>query len=583
MFGSGKRKNELLELLDPVQKRLFFKNTLLYMLSFSLAGTGIGVVILIFSRFMPIPYSKEVTSTLIIFSIICSIIYSVLRKPELGVTAAHADRYGALEEKVTTALEHQENSSRMAIWQREDAIDSLRKKLPSIMESIRLWSFGSKKILTLLGLSSFFLFLLVFPNPMDDVIQANALELEVIASVEENIEEELQEVDKNEALQKEQKKSLAAILEGLKQDIQEKDPLQDKLNAIDKANKELSDLQTKEGQKQKVLEQLQQKLAENDSLKDITHALSKDDQMALLEAMKEVSQRMSSLSNEEKEELASLMEDLAEEVIDASQEVNAEQLVTIAERLKAAAEAMREGNLPQSFEDFKNAILAAQQQNAQSQQLAMQAAQMVGMLQQSHAMLANANPSSAGTVTAGTGSQGGQGTPGTSASGQGTPGTSSSGNTPSGSISGQANGNSSGNGNGSRTGQGSGNGSGSGSGQGSGSGSGSGNGSGTGSGGNGSGQGSGAGLGQGSRQLVTVPSERFGSDGASSETVGGPLGEGSSESRWSTSSQVSPGVARPYEEVFQQYEQFARENMERNKIPADYEQMVKEYFSQIEP
>ncbi|MCK9918122.1 hypothetical protein MXD81_54260, partial [Microbacteriaceae bacterium K1510] len=115
------------------------------------------------------------------------------------------------------------------------------------------------------------------------------------------------------------------------------------------------------------------------------------------------------------------------------------------------------------------------------------------------------------------------------------------------------------------------------------SGNGSGSGTGSGAGGSGSGQGGGAGLGEGSHDLISVPTKRIDGKGGPTETVGGPLGEGSSETRESGSTQVTPGVVRPYKEVYQEYERFSRESLERGNIPNDYKEIVKDYFQSIEP
>ncbi|TGU75401.1 hypothetical protein EN829_064665, partial [Mesorhizobium sp. M00.F.Ca.ET.186.01.1.1] len=129
---------------------------------------------------------------------------------------------------------------------------------------------------------------------------------------------------------------------------------------------------------------------------------------------------------------------------------------------------------------------------------------------------------------------------------------------------------------------GAGQGNGSGKGAGNGAGNGSGNGAGAGAGG-GNGQGPGAGLGAGKHELVTIPTSRIGGENGPSETVGGPLGAGPSQSQQSSQTQVTSGGTLPYEEVYGQYEQFARESMEKGTIPGDYQDIVKDYFSKIEP
>jgi hypothetical protein len=126
-------------------------------------------------------------------------------------------------------------------------------------------------------------------------------------------------------------------------------------------------------------------------------------------------------------------------------------------------------------------------------------------------------------------------------------------------------------------------GTGAGSGSGSGNGSGNGNGSGSGTGSGSGGYGQGAGLGEGHHELVAVPSRRLDGTGGPVETVGGALGQGTSETRNSATSQVTSGTVRPYAEVYQQYEKMSRESLQRSNIPSDYQNMVRDYFRRIEP
>ncbi|PLR97308.1 hypothetical protein [Bacillus sp. T33-2] len=120
-----------------------------------------------------------------------------------------------------------------------------------------------------------------------------------------------------------------------------------------------------------------------------------------------------------------------------------------------------------------------------------------------------------------------------------------------------------------------------------GSGSGSGNGNGNGSGGSGSGAGSGsglgsgAGLGQGSRELLTIPEYTDGKKNIETDT--GKLGNGSAAEQSEGNGPVLKGTIRPYSEVFGEYEQSYRQSTERYKLPAELEEMVKNYFTNIDP
>lgn len=537
----GRRQDELAELLKPIRKRLACKHFFAYIYTFLLYGLGTSMLILLFSRFIAVFYYKEVAMALILLAFISAIAYAYSRKPDDRQAAVYADGQGLLE-KISTALEYQGKTSRLALYQREDALSSLRKKLPEVVESIRIWPCTKKQMVLFSGLCILWAALLAYPNPFEDTLRVQLAENEAVAAIEKDVEKEIEDTKKNEQLNEEQKEKIADLLEQIKKNVKDKDETMDKLLALEDTKRELAELQEKEQKKQMTLE-----------------------------AMKNLAELVASFSKEEQEELALLIEELAQNTEKLAEELGEEQLAAIAEQLKQAAANMRDGNLPASFEEMKNAMVQAQKQMVQSQQMNQQLAQALGLLQQAQLSLAQANPSAAGVVT-----NVGNGTPSVASSGQGSP---SNGNSSANSNSqGSSEQNTQGQ-NGSQSGSGSGSGSGAGQGAGSGSGSG---GSGSGS-GSGSGQGAGAGLGMGSRELVTVPTERINAQGGVSETVGGPLGEGSSETRWSNSGQVSPGVARPYEEVYRQYQQIARDSLERSEIPSDYEEMVKQYFSEIEP
>ncbi|GLB59382.1 hypothetical protein [Cytobacillus sp. NCCP-133] len=133
-----------------------------------------------------------------------------------------------------------------------------------------------------------------------------------------------------------------------------------------------------------------------------------------------------------------------------------------------------------------------------------------------------------------------------------------------------------------QTGNNSANGTGSGSGSGTGSGSGSAAGAGTGTGsGSGSGQGGGAGLGQGSRDFLTIPTNMEGQQNI--ENDNGILGEGQSGQQFDGEGPILKGNIRPYSEVFGNYEEAYRQSTDRYKLPADLEEIVKNYFTSIDP
>lgn len=528
------RRDDLKELLEPVKRLLLLRQLIQGLARCSLWAMGAGVLLLLAARLFPIPYYPSLTISLFVLAIGGGVTYTLCRPPTWEAAAREADRLG-LSERAMTAWENRENSSPIAVMQREDAVRRIRRQLPEILQQLPVWAFTRRPVVLYGSVAGIWLLLFAMPNSMDGILHERALTAEVTGAVEKKLEEAVEDAKKNDKLTAEQKQLLTNVLEDLKEELEEKESLVEKLNALEKAEKELLAIQEKETQKQNALLKMQRKLEQNEGLKDIAKALAKEDQEALLKAMKEISKLLDSFSVEEKEELARLLEEMA--AMAMGSEGGEADLKQITENLKQAAENLRGGNLPQSFEEMKEAFVQAMQQNAQMQNMGFQMAGSLAALQQSQMSLGQA---AAGNNSQGAGmpGQGNSGTPGAASPGQG-----------------------------SRAGSGQGQGQGNGSGT-----------SGMGAGGGGTG----AGLGAGSHELVNVPSERIAGDGPT-DTVDGPLGEGASETRQSSQAQVSPGVARPYEEVFQQYEQFARDSMERQLIPADYQEMVKDYFTQIEP
>ncbi|WP_047152463.1 hypothetical protein [Aneurinibacillus tyrosinisolvens] len=559
--------NRLLELLQPIRRQLLYRKMYSHIGRFSFYAVCTGMVLLLISYFLPFPSVREAAVLLVSVSTISGFVLAWLWGPDNRQAAAVADRNG-LQERVTTALDNVGAVSPFSAAQREDAVKRLQKALPSILKAINVWPFSRKEVYIGGFLFTFWFVLLLSPNSMDSILRQKALERKAVSTVEKKVEETAKKIQENNRLADQQKKEAAKVLDDLKKDLKESRTMTDKLNALETAGKRLDKLQEKANQKQSALADMNKKLAENKMMKEAAAALEKKDKEALLRAMEQVRNQLASLPQKEREEMARLMEEVARKWQESAGKAGEPQAGQLAENLRKAAENIRSGNLPQSYEDMREAMLQALQESGQAEQMNRQLAQAMASLQQSQMTLAAGGagqPGSAASPGSSTGGTAGTGAPGQSGDSSAPPNSSQSGQ----GAGGQG------------TGAGSGNGSGSGSGSGSGTGTG-GTGSGTGTGGSAGGQGNGAGTGAGTHEMVNIPSERLNGPGPEG-TVGGPLGQGPAESRQSGKSQVSPGVSRPYEEVYQQYEKFARESMDRNEIPADYEKIVKDYFSNIEP
>lgn len=553
-------RNDLLELLKPIQHQLLLKNTLFWSSVSIVTGIVLDILILFFSRFIAIPNYRGLLAIVLFLAVAIGLLLSFLKRPNLLEAAQHADQFG-LNERVVTAYTHRNDATYIAEVQRQDAQLHLQRSMPKLLESIKIWTFGKRKTAVFAILTTMFALLLFLPNPMDEILAMNTLQEQVANEAEEKLKKAAEEVKENKSLTEEDKTKFLNSLEQLQKQLKETEQMAEKEIALKKANEELAKMLEEVKSRESALTNLNEAFSNEEGTKALMEAFKNQNQQAIEEAKNNLEKALESMSEAEKENLKQLLKNQADLVNKQAEELEDKDLANIAEQLNQAAAELEQGNLEKMVESMQQSLKASANLSNSSNSLASQLNNAMTNISQSQVALAKASSS---TLAAGnTGSQA------NSSSGTET-GSSGSGNGSSGA--GTDNGENDGAGN-----------SGDGSGNGDGSGAGSGNGSGSGLGGNGSGSGgSGAGIGAGNHELVTVPSERIKSDGIT-DTVSGPLGNGDSQTRETLNSQVTAGIPLPYNQVYQQYEEFARKSIQQNKIPSDYQEYVKEYFSHIEP
>lgn len=595
MFAQ-KSTNELQSLLMPIRQRLGRRQLMRYLTMYGLGGMGGSVLLLLVARLWPIPHYLWIALAILVLALAAGSIVAWSKQPTWLDCAQTADGQG-LAQRTVTAWEHRDSETAIALRQREDALSHLRRQIPQIVESIQIWPTVRKQIYVLAGLVLASTLLFLLPNTQDERLAQMAMEQQALEEAQETLEEIQEETQTNNALTEAQKKELNAMLEQAKQALAKAQDPMDRLNALRAAEKQLEKWRENEARKQAALQRLQQALAGHQATQSLAEAMSQGDREALTKALQELAKAIEGMSVEEINKLTAVLEQSAGELAQEAAETKAEDAKKIAEQLSATAQQLSQGQIPQALTALEQGLTQGMQTAGQSQQGNLAAAQAAASLQQSQMTLASASAGTQGNIAGAmpTGQQtqgGGQASPasGTPASGTGTTQPSAGNNQGSGAP-GQGTGANPGNQQGSSgdggvdqgTGTGNGSGTGDGNGNGAGTGTGAGNGAGSGNGGNGVGQGSGAGLGDGRHELVTVPSQRITETGGPTDTVSGPLGEGASQTRQSSNAQVSSGGTLPYAEVYGEYAQFARESMEKGNIPGDYQAIVKEYFSNIEP
>ncbi|WP_169864920.1 hypothetical protein [Sutcliffiella halmapala] len=361
--------------------------------------------------------------------------------------------------------------------------------------------------------------LLLLPN--DIMEKAKAIEQEELI-VKETKDELKEELKKHE-----EEKPLILELEKLK-DLQTQEDADTLLKELMKKENELNESIKNLKEKELQLKEL----ADNSPKNSLANLALEGKSKEMQEQLNKLKENIANLNETEIEQFQKLVENMLDQKTEDISELSEDELLALLEQLEQVLENVA------SISDLQ-ALQSALQATATNQYGKM----AQSGLNPSKLTLSNSNTTNSSNTTAQT------------------PGNSPSNNQ-------QGNNASSG------SGSGNGNGSGSGSGNGNGSGSGSGNGNGSGSGG------SGAGTGVGD-QTLTVPS--YIDSESRIETDSAPTGEGESEFEETTNSPAIKGHVRTYDEVYSSYERSYRESVDRMNLPTRLEDIVKQYFSEMEP
>ncbi|TYS16681.1 hypothetical protein FZC78_11880 [Rossellomorea vietnamensis] len=514
-----------LSLLSYLHRKLAIRH-FSRMLSYGLASAAFASAFLALAgRLFVITWLWEkiaITSALLILFFA---VWAFLKRPTSQDAAQHYDEVAG-EEAVSTALSCLDNEDVMPQLQRKDALRRMKDSRKNIDQISRL-NLPKKPLYAALFLVLIVSFSLAFPSTMMEQAEQKEDEKRIMKEAEEKIEKLAEKKDRGEKVNKE--------LTELQKEMAESKTAEEYLKKLLEKERKTAQLKKEAEEAEKKVSSLSEAAAGN-KLNELSQALQNMDQKKLEEAMKQLKDKQS-LSKEELAGLQKMQEATEGEGKDLSQ-LTEEQLQEMLENLEKSLEkAMAAASsLSQTAAAQKDLQQLANNLNQQMAAADLGAAQSLAFNNSS------SNPASSGQSAAG----GKASNPSQSGNGQGT-GSGSSGN---------------------------GSGSGSGSGSGAGSVSGSGNGS-------GQGGGNGAGSGQGSRELVTVP-DRLG--GKANQSVdNGQLGKGSGERQTTDEGPALRGSARPYNEVYGEYEQAYRESVDRMALPSNLENVVKNYFSELNP
>lgn len=538
---------------SKVRKRLAQIRLLLLLQRGAAAGAAAAVLWSLLGLVVPIAGYRYMAPAWLIVGLLAAAGVAWVRRPTER-EAARAMDAGGLEERAATALAFLGDTSPISRLQREDAavhgaayVGNLHHHLPLI------WVKRSLGIL--LGAIMASAVLLLLPNPMDQRLAEQRQERQWVEERQKEIAQELVELEKQEKAQKlpsDKLEELKQSLSALEKDLKDASNAEEALAKMEAKLNELKRL-VEEQERQAKLDgrRMSAWSAETDpALQAIAKAAASRSAEAVAAALDGLKQAAAERTPEERRQLAERLSALAQSAeADAAQSgaeaaqaarAEAEALASLSRELAAEPQAGGDNAGPPLSEEALAALAQALESGAAaagaSQLAAGAAGQAAAGVARSGQSLAEQWAARGGAPGAAWGPQGlaGQLASANGASGQGA---------------------------------------GSGAGQGSGSGAGQGVGSGT---------GQGAGMGSGSRSLVSVPNDSVGGGDPSLES--GPLGAGQGEQGPPGGpAPASGGSSRPYQEVYAEYEAQASQVLGRSQIPESMKDLVRDYFTEINP
>jgi chemotaxis protein histidine kinase CheA len=516
--------------------------------------------------------------------------YALLRPRDLMATARHADRELGLDERLSTALEDSllepSNPTSTVLSLRDAQLDDTVQAIASVAPERSLPLTAERRHwLPALALAGVVALVVLYPAGGPAVAQP---QVDAQIAAEQQSIEALKlavEAQPNAATDRELQELLRELDE-LSADLQEGDlSREEALARLSETEEELRRALDAQAQaRREALDRMAEQLAqsENDAAKKAGEALKQGDTDRAAEELEKAAREAEQMTPEERRELAETLRQARDSAAPLDPE--------LANRLNEAADALERGDSEAAEQALDN-LSAQVDQTGEQLATQRQLEQALAQIQQSKENVAQSgNPTPApgqatavagtaiaqGTTlpgtplaqgtpvqVAGTAVPGTPGTPGTPVLVQGTPGQ----GTP---VAAQGQG------------QGQGQGAGQGQGQGAGQGQGQGQGQGAGQGANAGQQGGGWGVGHDEPVYVPPTSVDAASTAVAVQGQDNPGGEQSSTSVETDVNTAGPALT-PYDEVYGEYRDRAGSALDSDYIPQGYKDLVRDYFTQLEP
>lgn len=300
---------EIIKLIRKIRDRLHAALMLDCMAISIIAVLSSGIIYVIASRFIPFynVYLNILKATGA--GLPAAFLYAAFKTPKDSHAALKADSLG-LSERTVTALELVGNQSSIALLEKKDALEHLRKidyrkRIP--VRPNRRYLAVCLLLAAVLALSGF------VPNPM----AARAAELHNIrkkaAEQHKKVDKIVEAVKNNPKLTEEQKKEIETKLAELKKELKAAEDEKEMSKALQRAEKKLEYMKEKYTPGDD-LNKIAEVFAKNEMTKAMADMIKKGDAKALKEDIRKLAEELKKLTPEEKQKFTEELNKLAEEL-----------------------------------------------------------------------------------------------------------------------------------------------------------------------------------------------------------------------------------------------------------------------------
>ena len=295
---------ELLRCLKPLKNRIHFKYLITVVLSCITAAFCIDALIMLYSKFRYVYGVLNIASVIPVLILAVGLIIWQFMRPTDYRTAKTADGLG-FKERFVTAYEvfNKKEPSQMEMLAADDAIRCARSA-----DFKKIYRIKPNKKLLIAPCAAFALFIAILLLPVEPSAEMQEQQ-ELHEMLDKTVEKMQNEVEASN-LTKKQKKEISKELKGLKKELSKAQNKQQAANTVMQGQTKLK--KNVENSENEQLKAIGTKLAENESTQNLGELLKNGNEEEFTEALNELNNSLSDLSEDEIKEFGRAFKDAAQ-------------------------------------------------------------------------------------------------------------------------------------------------------------------------------------------------------------------------------------------------------------------------------